>query len=39
MLTLVESEDPAQHPDIYLVMTGLTVDPIFSRGLSGPQGG
>jgi hypothetical protein len=36
MLNLVGSLNPADHPDVYLVLTGPTVGPISSRGLTAP---
>lgn len=35
-LNLVESADPADHPDVYLVLAGPKVGAISSRGLAAP---
>lgn len=35
-LNLVESLDPADHPDVYLVLTGPTVGALSSRGRTAP---
>ncbi len=36
MLNLIPSDDPAEHPDLYLVLTGPSIGPRPSRGRTAP---
>jgi hypothetical protein len=36
MLNLVQSSEPADHPDFYLVLTGPTIGAVSSKGLTAP---
>lgn len=36
LLNLAQSSDPADHPDLYLVLTGPTIGAVSSKGLAAP---
>lgn len=36
MLNLIQSSEPADHPDFYLVLTGPTIGAVSSKGLTAP---